>query len=390
RPLAERLFFAHYNQETKAIITTNQSVYHNRDSVIVRVQVKDETGKPAQGLFSFAAVQSSRFTNDFEDIEQYMLLRQYTSWLPWNPSGEGWRDTAYMEDMLLIKGWRRYTWQDPVSQRIIEASVTRKDKPLSKAVTVIIMGQPGLNMITTDSAGRFRLTREQLMIANDKKIALMVSGTNPGIYKIQVSDPFYNINERLALTTTPPVFEAAGINSTSGLQLEGFEKVSVLTAVTVKARRSNFGPAYKGTPGVNACGDWVDEYDYLNYPYSQYRFKPVSGKQYKRRIDINGDHLYGAFRVEPVYYTGCESENNPAALLIKGIYSERQFYGVQTDPTFPQFLSTVCWRSGILTNERGEATIGFRTSDITGHFRLVVQGITNDNLITGIGSFQVQ
>jgi hypothetical protein len=392
RPLAERLFFAHYNEQTKAVISTDQSTYQSRDSVLVRIQVKDQGGKPVQGLFSFAAVQSSRFTSDFENIEQYALLRQYTGWLPKDPSGEGLRDTAYLEDILLTKGWRKYTWQDADHRPEITASVTRKGKPLQKPVTVIAMGSPVLGMITTGNDGRFTLTREQLLIANDKKIALMVSGNSTSSYTIQVSDPFVRINEALARAAATPVFEIAGRNvaAGAGLQLEGFEKVSNLAAVTVKARRSNFGPAFKGTPGVNACGDWVDEYDFLNYPYSEKRFKPVPGKKYERRIDLNGNGLRAPFRVEPVYYTGCETENNPTALLIKGIYGEREFYGVQSDPAFPQFLSTVCWRSGVLTNAAGEAEIRFRTGDITGQFRLVVQGITNESLITGTAEVSVK
>jgi uncharacterized protein YfaS (alpha-2-macroglobulin family) len=56
----------------------------------------------------------------------------------------------------------------------------------------------------------------------------------------------------------------------------------------------------------------------------------------------------------------------------------------------PQYLSTIFWKHAIVTDEKGEASVEFYTGDITGRFRIVVQGITDNDVIYGDRFFEVE
>jgi uncharacterized protein YfaS (alpha-2-macroglobulin family) len=76
-----------------------------------------------------------------------------------------------------------------------------------------------------------------------------------------------------------------------------------------------------------------------------------------------------------------------------GIYSQKEFYVVdlsKTEASDPQYLSTIYWNHSLLTDDNGEAKVTFYTSDITGKFRIVIQGITSSNVVYGEHSFEVR
>jgi hypothetical protein len=169
--------------------------------------------------------------------------------------------------------------------------------------------------------------------------------------------------------------------------MNGLETIHNLQMVTIKVSKGdNTLYGYKGEPGLNDCGDWVDEWGHLNYPYSHERYKPIQGKLYTYRTDYSKR----MFSVSPVVYWGCETEKNKAVLsIINGIYRQRVFYGVIDNAAEPQFLSTLYWKPGTITDGEGKAEFSFSTGDITGKFRIVVQGVTKNNLIFGTGNFIV-
>ena len=93
-------------------------------------------------------------------------------------------------------------------------------------------------------------------------------------------------------------------------------------------------------------------------------------------------------------YNGCiNSKPAKKANTIKGIYSARNFYGVSGDSISlrePQFLSTLYWKPGIIIDKDGETTFSFLTGDITGQFRIVIQGVGEKDVIYGEADFMVK
>jgi hypothetical protein len=58
-------------------------------------------------------VQNNRLeTNKINDIESYTYLKNELNALPLQLNGIPYKDNSYVEQILLVKGWRRYTWQD--------------------------------------------------------------------------------------------------------------------------------------------------------------------------------------------------------------------------------------------------------------------------------------
>jgi uncharacterized protein YfaS (alpha-2-macroglobulin family) len=92
-------------------------------------------------------------------------------------------------------------------------------------------------------------------------------------------------------------------------------------------------------------------------------------------------------------YEGCEG----LAYLsrIDGIYTAKEFYtpgngsgdtGAKTD-----FTSTIYWNHSLLTAVNGETRFSFHTNDLTGKFRIVVQGVTKHaGVIYGEQFFEVK
>lgn len=87
-------------------------------------------------------------------------------------------------------------------------------------------------------------------------------------------------------------------------------------------------------------------------------------------------------------YEGCTNGQ-----VIPNIYTAREFYGLNRDPETsfePQNLSTLFWKPGIVANKKGEASFSFFTGDITGKFKIVVQGVGGYNVINGVSDLTVK
>ena len=117
------------------------------------------------------------------------------------------------------------------------------------------------------------------------------------------------------------------------------------------------------------------------------------GKTYDIRTDHGEKYGLLQFTVKPIIYTGCIVKENISLFKVDGIYTNREFYGITSDQIRlpePQYLSTLLWKPGILINEKGQTEFSFYTGDITGKFRIVIQGVSNKDMIFGESSFMVK
>jgi hypothetical protein len=405
RPLGERLFFAHYSKGIETDINLNKSVYGVRSEVEAHITVKDSSQKPLKGLFSVAVVQSNRMESTFKFIDDYLYLEKGFE-MPANTTHSGWsnyNNRDLLEDVLLVKGWRRYTWTDIMqadARDSVQTSdipsvigrVTKFKKTLKEPVELALLGGDHLNLIKTGKDGSFKLDREHLFVSgSNNRLTLMVSNGKNNGFSIELDDPSSGINRKLAqdMKVDDGTLGTSGLSKSQDGALGGMENVFQLEEVTVNGNKGNTSLyAYKGKPGPNACGDYVDDAGFLNYEYSTNRYQPVVGKLYEKRVDLSDDRV--RFRVEPVVYYGCQTEEYTGALEVAGIYSEREFYGVDILQSEPQYLSTLCWKSHILTDDEGKAEIKFNAGDIKDEFSVIVQGVTNDEVFSKRKTFIVK
>jgi len=130
------------------------------------------------------------------------------------------------------------------------------------------------------------------------------------------------------------------------------------------------------------CKDYVCYYNILNCPNHfnhPNNFQPVDGGIYM-------------FLGHPVMYHGCGKQKvNP----IKNITIPKNFYApdFETEQIPEQLLqTTLYWNPELNTTEDGKAKVEFHTTDLTGDFLVIVQGIDTQTFkpLFGIGKFNVK
>ena len=116
RPLAERLFFAHHDEREAFTIQTDSSAYKPRQKVSVKLSPKILRN---DAIVSIAVTQENRFSSKNNiDIESYTYINNEIENAPLNPNGLLYKDKNYIQQILLVRGWRRYTWQQTESLKL--------------------------------------------------------------------------------------------------------------------------------------------------------------------------------------------------------------------------------------------------------------------------------
>lgn len=395
RPLAERLFFAHYDPNETLHVSTDQPSYQQRQKVNLKLQLENNK---EEALVSIACVQDNRVDlKKMNDIESYTFLNNELSALPVNVSRTTYRDKTYLEQLLLVKGWRRYTWQDlqnfkPNAQTIkldsiqLIGQVTKSKKELSKAVTLGVLGAQQIDIFTTNNNGSFNLDSGNLMIEAGKKIFLFVKDKVP--YNIIINDPFIKLNQKL---TPSALYENKVLPSillnNSELVLKSDEKTIRLREVVIKSSKDSSMYFTGKRYGANACGDYVCRFNILNCPNHIGDFEntqPIPGHTY----------YLGSGTGKQTIYSGCRvmaKTENELFIPFKGIHLQKEFYlSDYKDPQEPAFFSTIYWNYATLLKGNQPTELSFYTSDITGKFRIVVQGITAKDVIYATQFFEVK
>ncbi|MGI4751883.1 MAG: hypothetical protein ACRYFB_14720 [Janthinobacterium lividum] len=388
-PYAERLFFAHYDQRDLLGLQTEKQQYHTREKVNLKLKLQATDTTKIKGFVSVACVQDNRLEiKKLSDIESYVYLQHDLGDLPLkeNYMGKSSIDKIYLENMLLVKGWRNYTWPDLLTAKgrdtvIITSSpaftghVTYGNKPIKKQTFVVVLSDSTSHIITTSANGDFKVADDYLVAEQDKKVNFLIQNT--GIYTLSLTDPFTSIHKTLAQQFRNQNFESATSYSqnTETMNMKGFERAIQLKGVTIRAIKDN--AVYKSSDygsNSNACGDYVCRFGVLNCPNHRHEADnrpPIQGGMYA----ING-------RLE--VYSGCSVPEKKVNYSMDGIYRAKQFYGsdysMVNDPT-PDYVSTIYWKHLVLLDSSKEAELSFYTSDITGKFRIIVQGITSDDVV---------
>ena len=391
RPLAERIFFAHYSDVEKITLTTNQTIYKQREKVNLKLNLKvDENA-----LVSIAVVQNNRLAHiNANDIESYSYLTNELSTLPIISNGIPFKDRDYLAQILLVKGWRKYTWEDLQNSTLkenhfkldslqIKGLVTKNKKELITPTTVGVFGDEKLRLLTTSNKGNFDFQSSELILEQSKTTYLFMNEKNKSAYQIQIQDSFKLMNEQLAKTQSiKETVLPSTLSNNSDLVLKGSEKAIRLNEVVIKAKVDNSFKYGKGGGGNNACGDYVCLYNILNcrnHTNDAGNTQPVEGITYG---GSSGP------------YHGCKltrTVGDDTFIKFKGIHLQKEFYlDDYKDLKEPAFFSTIYWNYGMLLNSKKETELSFYTSDIIGKFRIIVQGITNKDVVYAEHFFEVK
>ena len=400
RPCAERLFFAHYDQRIKADIITNKPEYTNRQKVELKLKLNSSALDTVKGMVSIACVQSNRLEiSKMNDIESYVYLRNELKKLPMkeNYIGQKREDVDYLEDVLLIKGWRRYTWQQmersvakdtmPELKAVppIEAEVTKYGKPPKKPVKLMAMSDSTISIIMTDKSGYFSIDEKKMITTLGRKVHILL---NDHAYSIKLSNVLDSVNKQITSQVEQVnvnIPSSKEVNTDSQI-IKGFDHAINLKEVTIVSRKderyqtSNLGMRER----ENICGDYVCRYNFLNCPIHPHEVDnraPIVGQTYHKQY------------ASDVVYQGCLIVPDTSILSVKGISYSQEFYGEDyavINPSQPEYQSTIYWKHACFINSKGETKLSFYTSDITGPFKIIIQGITNNDVIYDEKEFNVK
>ncbi len=385
RPLAERVFFAHYSAAEKITINTDQTIYKQREKVTLKLNLKSD----GNAVVSIAAVQNNRLAlQKMNDIESYTYLTKELSSLPIISNGSPYKDLNYLEQILLVRGWRKYTWAElntakktdtlpKIDSLTIGGQVRKLKKEITEPVVVGTMGSQSVSLINTSTNGVFRLNEDQLITPASKKLYIFVNGVQKLSYlpKVSIVDEFSALNQKLAKTTLneQPILPSNLVNNAE-LVLKNNEKTIRLKEVII-TNKNDRGFMHSG---ANACGDYVCIYNILNCPnHTSGGSQPIAGRSY---------YSYGG----KIIYNGCNVPDLSIFSMVKGIHIHKEFYiNDYKDINEPAFFSTIYWNYGILLNSKKETELSFYTSDITGKFKIVIQGITDKDVVYAEKFFEV-
>lgn len=402
RPVAERLFFAHYNQRTEVNITTDETVYKTRQKVNLALKLRNVSGSPVSGYVSVACVQDNRIDQrKMTDIENYLYLTNELASIPFkkDPMGNDAENRSYLEDILLIKGWRRYTWPElekakpgdtlrELSSLQFIGNVTHLGKPVTKSLLLYAFSDSLPHTISTDEKGQFGMENEELKLQPDKKLMLFVTGKKQEEYEIHIEDPYKISSAKLASQMVYEDMDAGATEkSTDAMMLKAGEKATTLQEVIVKSSKKDdfMIGGLEGSMQRNACGDYVCQYGILNCANHTFGRLPIAGKSYPN----------GRMGGSVIVYNGCRELNpeNKFMLFVKGIYTAKEFYNTdytKVAASEQMFLSTIFWNHLLQTDDKKTTELSFYTSDIAGKFRIIVQGITTEGVVHGEYVFNVK
>lgn len=384
KPLAERIFFAHYNQLNRLQIKTDKENYLTRDSVKLNLQAVVKGQVLTGGLVSISCTQAGRFAPENNlNIVDYTFLEQLVK-LPTHAMGMKLSDRDYLNEVLLIKGWRRFKWprgeQDTLNNKgvVTSAEVTGqvyKGKHKLKApVELTAIAGRNVNVLRTDATGGFRIPFTNLIEPDGKTgVWLKVAAKNPALYAVVLKDPVEDLNSQL---------QRRGYEAPTAKRLQFLDQYDLkdpkgnnLKEVVIKYKKDNEFSFWR-YEHVNACGDYVCKNMILNCMnhFGDAQNKPPKNNSRYRTND--GDFTF---------YSGClERKKDPDFSILKGIKLAKEFYKFDiSNKEEPINVATIFWDHQRVLDADGKTGLTFNTGDLTGNFKIVVQGITSRGVIYG-------
>lgn len=395
-PVAERSIFRGYGQ-FNVKISFDSAVYHKRSKVDVKINTTDETGKPVPASLSMATVFSRRMdTTSFQDIVPYFFFGNFFNRTGnKKPSLYNFGKREDMELMLRTRGWTRYVWNEKEETGVAQnrpleegGRILYHEKKLGKPVELVLMSSAGMNTVITDENGHFELTPEQLTLAPDEQLMLMVNANGRQGYSVVFNHQTDSFEKELATIDFPSL---STVKAEIGDEEKIFtQKVFLMKEVVIKtkARNENYINGVKVFRSEN-CNDYVCMYNILNCTNHPFGSKPVDGTTYLQRTPMG---------TENVVYKGCvdamtKLNAGQVFFKLKGRYYTKEFYVAdyqKFNPADPETLSTIYWNPQIVTDEKGEAHISFYTNDLAGIFYTILEGVTNSGPVSGKSSFKVE
>jgi len=397
-PLAERLVFVNQDKNLDLQVSISKDTSKIKEKVILDILAKDSEGSPAVahlGLSVYDVFYEHKYAKP--NILSYNHLSAQIKGTIVNP--EYYFDTLNedrkeaLDLLLMTQGWRRYIWGIQEIKPLPEPVITlpnyqtgkvtvRKDMPGS-LIVVDYEGKPDLSdPVVIQPDGSFILSPYNMM-KGDTYIKLVGKEDDFSRYKVQLEDSFQPVGilrkgKKFSENTYFVIDEKPVIMS-------AFYGAKALKELVIKGRGKDYKNRYMAkldsmakSVKVFSGTDYVCMNGILNCPNHPYGDPPVEGKTYAV--------VQGSTRTVVIYGTSASRYSEEDLMRmhgmrkISGYQRYREFYqpdyeAVPEEKNFPDLRSTLVWNPEIITDQEGKARVEFYTSDITGKFKGVLEGL---------------
>ncbi|GAB3934508.1 hypothetical protein [Mucilaginibacter myungsuensis] len=393
KPVAEHMFFAHYDHRSNINIKVDDRQPGLRQKMTVKLKLDPLKTKASSALVSVACVQDNRLeVKKDNNIEQYYYLRNEIENIPAKENLMGSRapDRKYLNDLLLIRGWSKYAWHE-MMKAVPEDTIRRYDEfayngtvlkgkdSVKRAMRLLLRKDSGiLIMVPTDQNGDFALTNGNVFAQKtDNRMRIRTTEASAD-HTVMLTDQYHLAQLGIAKGIEPEPFDPPVTSDTKTFVFTPLKNATKLRQVNIKGKSDKLR-------GANDCGDYVCRYNILNcfnHPGDPENRPPKIGETLR---EAGGGGL--------IKYVHCGVGNvsAPGMTVFTGINNSKQYYGADyavLNPLEPDYLSTVFWKHSVMLSKDKETELTFYTSDITGKFRIVVQGVTDKDVIYNEASFE--
>lgn len=387
KPVAERIFFAHYDQINRMEIKTDQEEYNVREKIDLKLKIMGKENETVSGIVSVACVQANRFALKNQlNIIDYSYLQYNLGMLPSTAQHIKYLDKDYLEAVLLIKGWRKYVWPKEnqsigslniaISNYDISGSIFKNKKPLNTPMELNVFSNKNILTLNTDSTGQFNVPFSHILTADSRKAWLNLVDKNYQLYNVKINEPLDEIKKYVVSQTYYPVINKMGVLNNNGSDNINIQSGITLKEVVVAVKRNQERIDFERNGYANKCGDYVCRYNIFNcenHPHDSGNTEPVKGKTYARGSGLG-----------TIFYTGCSVQQIPPNItLLKAINLPKEFYIADvTNKNEPINFPTVYWNYQFAIGNK-ETPLSFNTGDLTGKFKIIIQGITENGVVYG-------
>lgn len=391
-PQAERLVYVNLEQKLNIKTELNQTGFTLRDKVNLKIKVTDSNGQPIVahlGLSVYDGIYQNKL--DAKTIESHYLLSTQLKGNIYDPTyyfNEQNKDRKQALNLLLLtQGWRNYVWnesnlkeqgsENPIVFDEIKSKVRLKKpkkKPKEdfekKRITVSSADEKkGIYFIVTDTTGVFTVGSKELKKGEGGYTYLrLMTETSPKQIMDFKDNFFEGINtHRKNRNLIYPISKLPEKKPEAISPFVDRESITKLKEVAITSKNKKaFRDKYIGKLDSLARLDRISDYRCINgilncknHPEPRYNFR-----------DLTEEELLEMFNV----------------VMLEGYYGKKVFYEAIYDEvtitdSLPDYRNTLFWKSDLITDINGEATVTFFCSDINSLFIGNIEGVSGNGLL---------
>ncbi|WP_276482599.1 hypothetical protein [Paraflavitalea pollutisoli] len=387
--------------------------YGAKEMVTVRIKTTDASGQPVPAMLSLR-VHDQLFADrkNAQDLRTHYTLSTQLYETLYDPAWyfDNLPDKRTEAVNLLLQLAAPPRLPLAASHPVVSDSLAATILPAAKqakpqgpvSLLVFNYNKTQSQLIASDSKGQFYLTPD--LLATGRRFFVKYLAEKEHTFSI--TDPFSLIHLAESKHKAPFCAAVLTVDATDKPVTDTgtFQYGHLLEEVVVKAKGRGYGDRFLGyldsIAKFEGNTDFVGQCGWLNCPACGSGTKPKEGVRYteltdKKRNEVTSHPFsFGQGDTRQVVYkyptyTEAELLKKFKMVMTRGFYQDRLYqspdYALE-DKSANDMRNSLYWSPLIVTNEQGEATIHFYTSDIRSSFIGVVEGVSGHGAL-GVGRF---